>query len=331
MNERTQFRSVCGATIARYLAVKETLGRQFTTERAVLTRLDGFIAARHADLDSETFAHWCTSQDGLTSGVRRARMRIVRNLCLYRRRDEPSCFVPDLALFPPRHQTVQPHIFTADEIDRLLRVVETVGFTRRSLLRRDTLRLALVLFYTTGLRRGELLRLLVGDYDPAEGTLHIRESKFHKSRVVPLSPDGASHVEAYLRARRTQCRLVSGEMPLVASPYCDGKPYTANGLREGITQVLSTAGIHTTAGRFPRLHDFRHTFAVHAMLRWYQAGADVQAKLPVLATYMGHASILSTQYYLRVVDQLTGLASSRFASQYANLVTSRPSPGGGIS
>lgn len=331
MNEPPRFRSVFAATIARYLAVKEALGRQFTNERAVLTRLEGFVVARDADLGPETFAHWCTSQVGLTSGVRRARMRIVRNFCLYRRRAEPSCFVPDLTLFPLRHQTAPPHIFTADEIDRLLRAVETVGCTRRSPLRRDTLRLALVLFYTTGLRRGELLRLLVGDYDPAVGTLRIRDSKFHKSRVVPLSPDGASHVEAYLRARRTRCRRVGGEMPLVESPYCDGKPYTANGLREGITQLLSTAGIHTTAGRFPRLHDFRHTFAVHAMLRWYQAGADVQAKLPVLATYMGHASVLSTQYYLRVVDQLTGLASRRFASQYANLVTPQPSPGGGIS
>ncbi len=331
MNEPTRFLSVFGSTIARYLAVKAALGRHFTNERAVLTRLDGFVAARDADLGPDTFAHWCTSQVGLTSGVRRARMRIVRNFCLYRQRTEPSCFVPDLTLFPPLHQTALPHIFTVDEIDRLLRAVETVGVTRCSPLRRDTLRLALVLFYTTGLRRGEFLRLLVDDYDPAARTLRIRESKFHKSRVVPLSSDGASHVEAYLRARRTQRRRVGGEMPLVESPYRAGKPYTATGLRDGITQLLSTAGIHTTAGRVPRLHDFRHTFAVHAMLRWYQAGADVQAKLPVLATYMGHASILSTQYYLRVVDQLTSLANRRFASRYADLVTPWPSPGGDLS
>ena len=328
MNERTQFRSGYGATMARYLAVKETLGRQYTTERAVFTRLDGFLAARHADLDAETFAHWCTSLGALTSGVRRARMRIVRNLCVYRRRDEPSCFVPDLALFPPRHHTVQPHIFTADEIDRLLRVVETVRVTRRSPLRRDILRLALVLFYTTGLRRGELLRLTAGDYDPTEGTLLIRESKFHKSRIVPLSPDGASSVDAYLRDRRTHRGPFSKDTPLLGSPYCDGKPFSAVGLREGISQLLRTAGIHTAAGRTPRLHDFRHTFAVHALLRWYQTGADVQAKLPILATFMGHASILSTQYYLRVLDQLNGLASSRFASEYGDLVTPRPSPEG---
>lgn len=331
MSGPTPFVSVFGSTIARYLALMEALGRHYNIERAVLTLLDGYFAARQEDLCPETFAQWCQSQEYLTSGVRRARMRIVRNFYLYRRRAEPFCFVPDIALFPPLHQAVQPHIFTTAEIDRLLRAAETLGSTPCSPLRRETLRLALVLFYTTGVRRGELLRLIVGDYDPAARTLLIRESKFHKSRVLPLSPDGASHVEAYLRARRTLRQPVSRESPLLGSPYCGGKPYTENGLREGINLLLSTAGIRTAAGRLPRLHDFRHTFAVHSLMRWYQAGADVQAKLPFLATYMGHVSIVSTQYYLHFVDQLAGLASSRFADQYAALVTPLPSPGGGVS
>ena len=331
MSEHPPFLSVLGSTIGRYLALKEALGRRYAIERAVLTLLDGFLAARQEDLCPETFAHWGQRQAHLASGVRRARMRIVRQFCLYRRRTEPSCFVPDLALFPPLHQVAPPHIFTAAEIGRLLRAAETVGPTRRAPLRRDMLRLALVLFYTTGLRRGELLRLIVGDYDPEERTLLIRESKFHKSRLLPLSPEGSSHVEAYLRARRTRRPTVSRETPLLERPSCAGAPYTETAIRTGIHRLLGIADICTAAGRRPRLHDFRHTFAVHALLRWYEAGADVQAKLPVLATYMGHVSIVSTQYYLHFVDQLAGLASRRFADQYAALITSRPDPGEGVS
>lgn len=321
MSEMMPFISTFGSAIARYLALKEALGRHYTTERAVLKLLDGFFAARREDLCSETFAQWCQSQEHLTSGVRRFRMRTVRNFCLYRRRTESACFVPDVALFPSVHQAVQPHIFTAAEIRRLLRAAQMAESTPGSPLRRDTFHLALVLFYTTGLRRGELLRLIVGDYDSQAHTLLIRESKFHKSRLLPLSPDGASQVEAYLRARRIQRLPMSRDTPLLGSPYRGGKAYTEVGLRAGINLLLASAGIHTGAGRLPRIHDFRHTFAVHALMRWYRAGADVQAKLPFLATYMGHVSIASTEYYLHFVDQLAGLASNRFAEQYGALVT----------
>lgn len=332
MSEQRPFVSILGPTLARYLALKRALGRRYDTERAVLTLLDAFLAAPRegTDLCPATFAQWCRTQAYLTSGVRRARMRIVRNFCLYRRRTEPSCFVPDATLFPPLHQAVQPHLFTEAEIGRLLRAAEALASTPRSPLRRQTFRLALVLFYTTGLRRGELLRLTVGDYDPQERTLLVRESKFHKSRLLPLSMDGSRQVEAYLRARRRRRLPVSRETPLLWSPSGAGTAYTENGLRTGIHLLLQAAGIHTAAGRLPRLHDFRHTFAVQALLRWYRAGADVQAKLPFLATYMGHVSIVSTQYYLRFVDQLAGLASTRFAARYGALVTPRPGARGGV-
>ena len=186
-----------------------------------------------------------------------------------------------------------------------------------------------MLFYTTGLRRGELLRLTIGDYAPDARTLLIRASKFYKFRLLPLSADASLHLAAYLNARQRQRLPASEDTSLFGSPYCDGKPYTATGLRTGINGLLTAAGICTAAGRIPRLHDFRHTFAVHALMRWYRTGADVQAKLPFLATYMGHVSIASTHYYLHFVDQLAGLADRRFADRYAALVTSLPRRAGG--
>jgi integrase/recombinase XerD len=92
--------------------------------------------------------------------------------------------------------------------------------------------------------------------------------------------------------------------------------------------LLRAAHIKTQTGRLPRVHDFRHTFAVEALLRWYRAGADVNAKLPLLATYMGHVSIVSTEYYLQFVEPLATLTSERFARHCGALVTSAPAGGG---
>jgi integrase/recombinase XerD len=96
--------------------------------------------------------------------------------------------------------------------------------------------------------------------------------------------------------------------------------YTGTGLHEGITGLLQDAGIRSVDGRVPRIHDFRHSFAIEALMRWYRQGADVQSNLPKLALYMGHVSIVSTAYYLRWIPELQELASDRFAKQFGYLV-----------
>jgi integrase len=96
--------------------------------------------------------------------------------------------------------------------------------------------------------------------------------------------------------------------------------YTGVGLGTGFRQLLTTAGIRTPDGHWPRIHDLRHTFAVHALVRWYRTGADVQVKLPLLATYMGHVSIVSTAYYLAFVEPLRALANARFAEHCGALL-----------
>ena len=133
----TAFNSGLSASIRSYLALKRALGRQYAAEEWVLGRLDRFLAARGVDLVAETFAAWCLTLQHPASGTRRARMRIVRNLCLYRRRREPGCFVPDERLFPPVHQAIRPHIFTGSEIVRLLAAARTLTRTpiRRSVPR----------------------------------------------------------------------------------------------------------------------------------------------------------------------------------------------------
>jgi integrase len=177
-----------------------------------------------------------------------------------------------------------------------------------------------VLLYTCGLRRRELIRLTIEDYDPKGHTLFIRESKFHKSRLLPLSNDGVQEIEDLLDVRHARHLATGSEAPLIWNRSGGGSPYTGHGIGSTIRELLQTTGIRTAAGRLPRVHDFRHTFAVHALLRWYRAGHDVQTKLPFLAAYMGHISIVSTAYYLRFIDQLAACASERFSQRYGALI-----------
>ena len=319
------FSSVLAPTIRDYLTLKRALGRQYNGEERVLSHLDRFLAARHADLSAETFAAWCLTLQHLASGIRRAHMRHVRNLCLYRRRREPGCFVPDERLFPPAHQAIRPHLFTDAQVAQLLAVARTRARTSNSPLCPENMRLAIVLLYTTGLRRGELTRLTVGDYDPRERTLMIRVSKFHKSRLVPVSEDAAREIDHLLRIRRRRRFPTGADSPLL---WHRNRNYRGEHIGMAMRTLFRQAGIRTSTGRLPRTHDFRHAFALAALLRWYRAGINVQTKLPSLAIYMGHVSIASTAYYLQFVESLAAAASVRFAEHCGKLITPMPTRGG---
>lgn len=319
--------SPIGPVMLRHVALRQALGRHYDGERRVLARLDRFLAVDGSDLTAVTFAAWCRTFSHLKSGVRRSRMRVARNLALYRRRSEPTCFVPDATQFPAEHQRVRPHIFTEDEVVRVLATANGLNPSNNSPLRREVLRLAIVLLYTTGLRRRELIRLRLDDWDPVARTLLIRTSKFYKSRIVPLSADASGELAAYLAVLGAHgVPLLSGT-PLLWHRSASGRPYSGGGMGQAIRRLLRASGVRTAAGTVPRTHDFRHTFAVHALQRWYRTGGDVQARLPSLSTYMGHVSIESTRYYLHFVEPLAEAASARFADRCGALVDVAPTPG----
>jgi integrase/recombinase XerD len=328
MNAKS-FTSVLGPSIARYLALKEALGREYRKERAILTHLDRFLAAqpsKHARLTTKTFAQWSTTLVHLMPGVRRNHMRIARNLCLYRRRSHSKCFVPDPELFPKPHAYQPPHCFTEQQIVQILQAADRLGFASNSPFYREGMRLAVVVLYTSGLRRGELVRLRIEDYDSAQRTLHIRDTKFHKSRLVPLSNDAAREMTRYLRVR---CRLPHGaEAPLLCNCWGGLRPYTGPGIAQALRRLFEQANVRTIRGTLPRVHDMRHSFALQALRRWYREGLDVQAKLPALAAYMGHISIVSTQHYLALVEPVHGAVGERFAQHCASFLTATSGQGG---
>ena len=216
---------------------------------------------------------------------------------------------------------VRPYIFSEAEIARLLSKTSLLRPSANSPLRPRIFRLAIVLLYTTGLRRGELLRLTLDDYDGEQDVLSIRASKFHKSRLLPLPQDVAAEIEEYLKLRSCFVSPVNLS-PLLCNRCRQGwRHYTGTGLSDGIGTLLRLAQIRKPDGRLPRVHDFRHSFAVNALLRWYRAGIDVGTRLPGLAAYMGHVSIASTQYYLPLIEPLRTLASDRFAQSCGRLIT----------
>ena len=322
------FLSRLAPVFTRYVELKRALGRRFEVPARTLQNLDRFLNAQDAkypDLDTVAFQAWCHTHEHVASGVRRVRMLEVRAFCLYRRRTEPQCFIPDLNSFPFYHQRLKPYIFRDAEIARLLGAASDLKRCPASPLRPETIRLAIVLLHTTGVRRCELLNLRIGDYDRRDLTLHIRETKFYKSRLLPINNGIADEIDCYLRVRGQRKFPVSSDSALIWNPSWGGGAYSATSLRCCIRSLLQECGIVTAKGTPPRIHDFRHGFAVNALLRWYRAGADVEAKLPLLATYLGHGSAVSTHYYLHFIEPLRTASSERFAKHFGALVSS-PTP-----
>jgi integrase/recombinase XerD len=321
------FSSALAPLFERFVNLKRSLGRRFATATWTLQSLDRFLrdhASAHKDLTPVAFQSWCRTYEHLTSGVRRVRMLEVHKFCAYRRRTEPNCFLPDPMSFPPYHQRARPYIFSTAEIAKLLTAAASLAPSSSTPLRSEITRLAIVLLFTTGIRRGELLNLTVGDYDRKEATLHIRATKFYKSRLLPINVEVADEIEHYLRTRTRNRLPIRSDTPLIWNATAGGRAYTGTGLLYCLRPLLKKCGIRTLKGQPPRIHDLRHSFAVNALMRWYREGADVESKLPLLATYLGHGSALSTHYYLHFIEPIRTAASERFARHYGALITPPP-------
>jgi integrase/recombinase XerD len=318
-------RSKLSTTIARYLELNLSLGKQYENEILTLKSLDRFLSrlpGPSQELTAETFWAWCESQSELTPRVRLYRMRMIRKFCSYCRRTTPDCFVPDPTLFPRPGQTVTPYIFSELEVAQMLRAASSLERKRCAPLRPEVIHLAIVLLYTTGLRMGEMLRLVVSDFDPRQGTLLVRNSKFHKSRVLPLHGSVCRDLRRYLRVRRQHKLFTPSTTPLIGCYYQshEERAYSQWGLLCNLRVVMAACNIRKPSSLQPRAHDFRHSFAVNSLIRWYRSGADVSSKLPFLSAYLGHVGITCAYHYLHFVEPLRTLSSGRFNEAYGALV-----------
>lgn len=301
-----------GAAVTAYLARQRSLGFKYDNEARILRELDTFLAASdHRELTAASFNDWALTLEHLTPQGRRKKMRIVYRFTLQLRQRIPECFVPDPAQFPARAPAPAPWIFSEQQILALLAQAGQLRPARHSPLCAHVYRLAVVLLYTTGLRRGELVRLRIDDYDPCRHTLLVRVSKFGKSRIVALSRDAWRELDSYLRRRLCFPHVASS--PLLAHGARADKPFSGSNFGKGFRQLCRDAAVLTDADRPPRVHDVRHTYAVHVLLRCYQDNRDPQAVLPILSRAMGHVSLASTAYYLALIDPIIEQAAEHVA------------------
>jgi integrase len=217
--------------------------------------------------------------------------------------------LPDNEPKPPRSRP--PYIYTRDELRRLFSAID-VCQPYAVQLDRETLRTLLLLLYGAALRGGEARSLTVDDVDLSAAVLTVRNTKFYKSRLVPVGPQLAHRLRSYAETRANRPSPQGRASTFLAN--MDGTPLHKDTAYNAFVRLLRYAGIESTddSRQAPRLHSLRHSFAVHRLTDWYRQGADVQRLLPVLSTYLGHARLRHTQVYLSMTPELLHQAALRF-------------------
>ena len=204
-----------------------------------------------------------------------------------------------------------PYIYSEAELKRLLAAVPAATADPQYAIDADTLRAFLLLLYGAGLRRGEAMRLKIEDVDISQSLIHIRGTKFFKTRIVPLSDSLNSVIRTFI-ARRGNHYSAGGESRVFSSR--NGTDLSDTTLGVAFRRLCAIASIRRNGGarNQPRMHDLRHSAAVHRVIAWYRSDADLNDLLPKLATYLGHAGLSGTQRYLTMTQELLAEASCRF-------------------
>jgi integrase/recombinase XerD len=218
--------------------------------------------------------------------------------------------MPPLPPPAPKYTTsFVPYIYSVADLRLLLAAVPGCQQSDACLMSASTFRTLLVLLYGTGMRIGELLRLRGGDVDLGSGVITVRGTKFYKSRLVPLGAPVHIHLRAYLALPG---RVDRNDQPLFQTRLRKAIPRQV--VEKRFRMLCHLAGVRRedVSPYQPRIHDLRHTFAVHRLTEWYRKGADVQVLLPALSTYLGHVELHSTQRYLTMTPELLGEANRRF-------------------
>jgi integrase/recombinase XerD len=293
--------------VATYVAYKQSLGMRFATEARTLKSFCRSLG--DVDLDRVTAAHVRAFLDGegpITQFWHRKldALRGFYRFALARGYAARSPLPATMARCAP---AFAPYIYSEDEIRRLLAATAS---RERCNLSTSTCRTLLLMLYGAGLRIGEALSLNLADVDLEAGLLHIRNSKFYKTRIVPTGSDLTRVLRDYALERR-QRAPTSADAPFLLTRQ-SRRPSRA-GAEEAFKRLRDQAKVSRVGARYqPRLHDLRHSFTLARLVGWYREGADVQRLLPQLATYLGHVHISGTQRYLTMTPELLRQASLRF-------------------
>jgi integrase/recombinase XerD len=309
-----------------YVSLRAALGFSTRSLESYARGLLAFMRARDIDcfsrLDRRTAAEWLRSgrpQELTVTG----RLAAMRGLFKYL----GGIGVVDDSIWDaftyPRPKHFVPYVFSLAELRAIIEPLRDGGGSRRSqVVRARTAQYAM--FHTTyacGLRASEICRLKIGDMDLERSLFVVRETKFGKTRLVPFNARTRQIVTEYLDRHRPKADDAGPDAPIFLSAR--NKPYLGRKFGQCFERACAGVGLYrpkvtkgNTVFGSTCLHGLRHSFAVHRLLKWYQEGADVNAKLPLLATYMGHARYHSTQKYLTVLPRFIDIARMLFARSF---------------
>lgn len=304
--------STLHADLTEYLATRRALGTQLRWPASSLRRFVDFVEAEGADFVTTDIAlRWAVQPVGVQRATHAGRLRIVRGFAAWLQAKDPRTQVPPQRLLPARRRRPIPYIYSDREISDLISATD--GLRSASGLRAATFKALLGLLASTGLRPGEARALDAADVDLVSGTLFIRDSKFGKSRFVPMDESArvtmaeyAAFRDAVRPNRETAAFLVTGRGSRLR-PHATRRTFATLSQSVGLRPQMNGR----RSGRGPRLQDMRHTFATRRLIEWYRADLDVDRLMPRLATYLGHGHIAATYWYIQAVPELLQLATER--------------------
>jgi len=305
------FESVYANRMADYVHLRQSLGFRFERGALFLRFFDRFLVEVHyqGPLTLELALAFATRNQASTSQYQAALFHTVKAFSEYLAAVDPTARPLEPVALRPSGRPRPPHIYTDDELQRLLGAAQS--YVPQQPFRGLTLRTMIGLAACTGLRIGEVIRLNDRDLEFVTGILTVHHTKFNKHRLVPLHPTAVDALRHYLGVRNL----------VFPDPHCEalfvnhrGDRFHSLSLQGAFRRLVRSADIRWLSGGYPRFHHLRHTFAVKRLVTWYREGLDVQAMLPVLATYLGHVGYSETAYYLSANPELLELAQGRAAA-----------------
>ena len=291
--------------VAAYVAERRAVGLKFDKEERALRRmvaLHGEMGCAPDELPRELVDAWCELRPGESETNRLARVSQVRCLAEWMARMGYSAHVAPRGQGWARRGSYEPYIFTDAELAALFAAADRLAGADPCCQRAQA-SLVLRLLYSTGMRCGEACGLAKGDVDLEANVLAVRHAKNDKDRLVPIHASVSGRMRAFESAAALAHPQYGSHDGFWSLP--EGRPLTVRYVYGFFRDALWGAGIsHGGRGKGPRVHDLRFTFACHRLRAWVAEGADVNALMPVLAAYMGHADTRCTEYYLRLTAEL---------------------------
>ena len=288
-----------------YLAMRRALGYKLTGEGRLLA---GFVAfadqAGATTITTDLAVAWTNRATGAGTAYRARRMRVVRSFARHLHALEPDTEVPPADLFPAGKYRPTPYIYCDTDITALMTAARRLAPP----LRAATFETLIGLLAATGMRIGEAMALDRSDIDWADQLLTVRDSKYGKSRELLLHASTVEALSVYA-GRRDKLSPVPGAPSFFVSTR--GSRMTHPSIYPAFRELLKQAGLNTVGPGRPRVHGFRHTFAVNTLLRWSRDGGDVTVRMPLLSTYLGHSGPVGTYWYLSAVPELLAIAAAR--------------------